>query len=460
MLKRLAILYPLLFAAFPVLAIAARNPGEYTLGDLLVVLLVVLLAVGLVLGAATLFLRRFGEGLPAAVTVLAVVVFFFYVPAREWIDPHIAGTVLDQAGLVPIAIGLALVVILGWLVRNARRLAPLTPLLATMGLILVTWNAVRVALDQVRGSQAAARTALVRKLAEPIATRPGAVPGPRRDIYLIILDQYANAKVLREFYGFDNRAFEDSLRGLGFTIPATTRSNYDGTQMSLPSLLNFAHITPLEAELGNTTDRTVLRHLIKRNRLVRFLRAQGYQFVLIPAGWEGTSDSPYADRVMRQTVGLDLGRELDRTELRDVLRSTTLLNRVLDLASSRPDSWILDAFDSLKAVASEPATTFTLTHFMMPHRLYRYDEHCRPTPLWVRRLANESPAAKAAYLGQLRCTNRRVLDVARTILSRSGTPPIIVIQADHGSRTLPTDRWGTPEDFRAQARERFGAFGA
>jgi hypothetical protein len=458
MLKRLATLYPLLFAAFPVLGIAARNPGEYALDDLLIVLLVGLVGVGLVLGAATLLLRRFGQDLPGVVTVLAVAVFFFYLPLREWIDPHLAGTALDKAGVVPIGVAVVLAVTLGWFVRRAERLAALTRMLTTVGLLLVAWNAFRVALDQVRGPRAVARNALVRELAKPIPIRPGTAVRPRHDIYLLILDQYANRKGLQEFYGFDNRPFEDSLRGLGFTIPATTRSNYDYTLFSVPSLLNFAHMTPLEAELGNTTDRTVLRYLIKHNRLVRFLRKQGYEFVLIP-GWEGSSDSPDADRVMGQTVRFDLGLEVDRTELREVLRSTTLLDRMLGPAPPmRRSTLILDAFDSLKAMASEPELTFTFAHLMMPHYPYRYDKNCQPTPpsIWD----HKSPGAKPAYIGHLQCANRRVLDAVRTILSRSETPPIIVIQSDHGSSTIPAKRWANAAEFPTLARERFAAFGA
>ena len=49
---------PLLFAAARVLAIAAANPGQYRMGDLIVVLAVVTLVTGLAVGGVVAVLRR------------------------------------------------------------------------------------------------------------------------------------------------------------------------------------------------------------------------------------------------------------------------------------------------------------------------------------------------------------------------------------------------------------------
>ena len=88
------------------------------------------------------------------------------------------------------------------------------------------------------------RSALVQRLAQPIRVQSGAEVGPKRDIYLIVLDEYANAEVTEWLFGFDNHVFLDSLRQLGFVVPAV-HSNYLHTFLSLPSLLNAAHVAGL-----------------------------------------------------------------------------------------------------------------------------------------------------------------------------------------------------------------------
>ncbi|HKG32337.1 MAG TPA: hypothetical protein VKB22_01270, partial [Gemmatimonadales bacterium] len=68
---------------------------------------------------------------------------------------------------------------------------------------------------------------------------------------------------------------------------------------------------------------------------------------------------------------------------------------------------------------------------------------------------------RQAYTGQLQCLNQMVLQTVTEILHRSAVPPIIVLQGDHGTNLL---RYSEAESASlvtpAQARERFGAFGA
>ena len=76
--------------------------------------------------------------------------------------------------------------------------------------------------------------------------------GPRRDVYLIILDEYANSSVLRERFGFDNRQFETACgctcRWSRLRICSSKptrhflrgRSPHDGDKGSLPPLTDGA----------------------------------------------------------------------------------------------------------------------------------------------------------------------------------------------------------------------------
>jgi len=59
------------------------------------------------------------------------------------------------------------------------------------------------------------------------------------DIYYLIVDRYANGKVLKQKFGFDNHEFLDFLRAKGFCVADDSRCNYPKTHMSLASSVNI-----------------------------------------------------------------------------------------------------------------------------------------------------------------------------------------------------------------------------
>ena len=59
------------------------------------------------------------------------------------------------------------------------------------------------------------------------------------DIYYIILDRYANTKILSDFYNFDNSAFTEYLTKKGFYIADNSFANFPKTHLSNHPLLDF-----------------------------------------------------------------------------------------------------------------------------------------------------------------------------------------------------------------------------
>lgn len=462
-MKRLVSLYPLLLAIVPLLSLAANNGGEYTVPDLLTLLAGLLIGFGLLQAALSWSLRRrAAPGVVPIITLTAVAWFYGYVPLFQVLLPRLGVNPEVSSTFAPLLVGAGTVAGIWWLVRARPNAEGLNRFFALMGLLLVGWTGIQIAISQVRAPRALARSTVAKEFARPVAVNSAEVGRntPKPDIYLIVMDELANASVLSERFGFDNSAFEDSLQSLGFTIPASVRSNYDETLFSLPSLLNFGHVTGLEADLGpDATDRSLPFYLLEHNRLVRFLKDQGYQFVLVPAGWRGTSRSPYADAVLVPPEEFNVGRLLRSTGLRLALASTTLLG-VLFQPGPVDAEYILNTFDLLGRVPERAETTFTLAHFMMPHQPYRFDAACRPLANPIDGSDRGSPEAKAAYVAQVRCLHRLVLTLVRSLIERSPTPPLILLQGDHGSRTLAPVADRTDPRYAARARERFGAFGA
>lgn len=452
-MRRLSSLYPFLAVLVPVLFRAGESPGYYTLGDLAVILATLLAAVAAVYALAALVFRGRAEGrLPALAAFLVVVWFFGFDTAARQLPRaphHLQYVALALAG------GGATVALFRRLARRPAVLRIAATFLTLTSALLVLRSAVGIGAEELRGREQVARSALVRELARPIPG-PATVPGPRRDVYLIVLDEYANATVLRDALGFDNSAFVDSLRALGFYVPAMVRSNYGHTLLSLPSLLNAAHVYPLGTELpGGSTDPTLPNHLLAHSRVARFLQARGYRYVVFPAlWWAATRTSPIADSVVHVWRGLELGRALTRTELRRVIRQGTPIDYL-----HRDAPWDGDfARRTLEAVARLPSVrqpVFAFVHVMNPHFPYVFDARCRTPPRFPVR------PREVAYVAQIECLNGMVLETVARLIRDSDVPPVILLQGDHGSKVLGFETEKTIEQVTAaEAWERLGAFGA
>lgn len=464
---------PPLFAGALALGIAAQNPGQYRVPDLVGIVaslcLVALLAEILVLAGIRMF-DRSGRAVPlaAALTSIAVGLFCYYTPLRSALS-SVAQPLARQRVLAPLLSVGALLVAL-WLLRlSYERLRTVSTFLVRFAFLLTLLLMIRLLTVHARTPRVVERSALVDSLARPVRAAGTTAPGrntPRRDIYLIVLDGHANAHVLAQTFQYDLSPLEDSLRALGFLVPRDMRSNYVQTYLSVASLLNASHVTPLTRDAGvKSTDHTLPSYLVKHNRVARFLKEQGYKYVLFPsAWWAPTKDSPLANVVFQADTGSSFSDLVRRTELRRAVLASTLLHLVL-----KPEEeplpmvqQILRSFEGLRDVPSDPDPTFTFVHILLPHAPYLVDAQCRPLAHPITDdMQKDTPEQRADYVGQVRCVDRLLLDAVTAVLHRSSTPPIIVVVGDHGSGFSDLGFYGHPESVpTAFIRERFGAFGA
>jgi hypothetical protein len=456
---RLKLLYPFLFAILPVLLIVQRNPGASTSADAASVIVTLLAGCTLVYVVVALIIVRRGFWTPVAALIVFAAIVWFY-----WYDTLIGLARRFWRGAPPpliAAVGLALTVaLLFWVARRPRYLERATTFFTLTGVLLVAWFGFNILRSKIAEQRAIGRSALLAELARPIQASGGREP--MRDIYLIVLDEYANSSVLREVFGFDNRVFEDSLRQLGFTIPRVTQSNYIHTTLSLPSLLNFAHLTRLGAELGErSNDPTLPNYLLENNRTVAFLKSHGYKFLFFPSQWWiSTQTNRNADWTFHAWQGFSLGREATRSDLRRSLVNTTMLS-LLQKNYSHDADHVKRTLATLVKVPEQTGPTFAFAHILSPHRPYAVFADCRPrndrVPLggpWV-------PQRRQVYVDQVQCVNRQVLSVVTQLLHQSPVPPIIILQGDHGTPTLGYDKAASARAVSPpQARERFSPFGA
>jgi hypothetical protein len=462
LMQRLPLLYPFLFVVLPILNVLTGNAGGSSLADIGILAGVMLAACAAVYAAISLGLGARRRPLVPLI-VLAAVLWFYGYEALRWSyrfsrgDP--AMIAVTATAVVVAAAGTIAVV--WWLARRPPYLDRVNRFFALTGLLLVAWSGARITVDQVRARSALRNSALAKDLAKPLVNDTVALARTERhpDIYLIILDEYANSSVLRERFGFDNRLFENSLRRLGFTVPGVVRSNYVHTLLSLPSLLNFTHLTRLAGELGpEETDPTLPDFLVEHNRTAAFLKAQGYRFLFFPSQWWiSTQHNRNADWEFQAWTGFRLDREATRSDMRRAFVGTTPLG-LLRRDYAHDADHVKRTLAGLEQVAVTRGPKFVLAHLINPHHPCVLDSNCRT----LRRMVGaRSPGWQDAYVDQVQCLNRLLLRVVTTLLQRSSTPPVILLVGDHGTNSLRYSSATSAEAVSpAQARERFGAFGA
>ncbi len=243
------------------------------------------------------------------------------------------------------------------------------------------------------------------------------------DVYYVILDGYARADALAAHYGFDNAPFIEALKARGFYIGDKSSTNYSVTYLSLASSLNGRYLTDEVGQLG----RQGYYDLIQSAKVPAAFRDRGYRYNMTRTVWDGTTGSPIADAELGAAPTF-------ANEYEAALAEQSILRGVL------PKTSIADyhraAFAALRAVAEDPSPTFTFSHLILPHPPYVFD-HDGSVILDTTSLRGAwgGTANKQAYIEQVRFANQQMLDTVDAIRSASTTPPVIILQSDHGSWT-------------------------
>jgi hypothetical protein len=455
--------YPLLAAIYFVLHLAAENGSELILMGDLVRPLAAEVAVCIVLWALAAWAAR-GVTRGAPLALAAVVCFSTF---------GLLSTAL-QSPLGPVGGPMGLLVLLTYFFAVAalmiRRfgwaLSPgTTRYLNIVTALLAAYSAFRVATDTSL-SEGAAR--VVPSVPPALAQPPTSANRRPPDIYLLVLDKYTGSRMLTPHYGLDNRPFEDSLRARGFVVPADARANYIHTSLALAAMLNLDYLDDLPERFGvDNEDWELVYPLIENNRLAAFLRGQGYRYVFFPSAFAPTRESRIADAQLPSPSQI-------RPEFETVWLWTTPIPTAHLLAcriagcqvftfSYTPESaQLLDwKFDRLPELAGRERPVFVFAHLTLPHEPYVYDRTCaHREPYWPLDDESDTLALKRAYVEQIECLNRKLLVLVDAVRKRSGTPPVILLQSDHGHGRLGRLAPGLEATAPWQVAERRAIFAA
>jgi hypothetical protein len=431
MLKRL-LLYPILFSLFPVLSLAAYNIAEISL-DALLRPFFVSLSLSLVLfGLARWILRDWQRA--ALLSTILLVLFFSYGQVYILLKGvNISGFYLFRhRTLVPLWFLLAALAI-WWTSRKGLQPGRATYALNVIGLFLLVVPVFQLISFSV---QSRVSQAEVKGDAATLALQ---VQDPPRDIYYIILDGYGRADVLQNEYGYDNSDFLDTLRDMGFVIADCSMSNYAQTQMSLASSLNFNYIDALSDRfVAGSEDRAGLDVLIHDSAVRKSLEKAGYKTVAFATGFLATelTDADYF-----LGPGYSWG---ELNEFEALLMETTFARLIQDgnrfgmqtSGSERFRERTLFTLEKLDELSYIEGPKFVFVHLIVPHPPYVFGPTGGPVePAEAGTTRTQEGASH--YRDQVIYVNSRLMEILPQLIANSSTPPMIVIQGDHGP-TVPS----------------------
>jgi hypothetical protein len=420
-------LHPLLFAIYPILALLAFNISELDYSSGFRPLVLSLLVAGLLVLIFHFVYRDWRRA--ALISTILLILFFSYGHIYILLKGmEISGFYLFRhRTLVPIWMILAVLAI-WWVSRRSANPASITNTLNVVGLFLLILPIVQVVSFFIKSE---ASQANAEKNASALNLK---VNGQSPDIYYIILDGYGRSDILKNEYDYDNSDFLNSLKKLGFFIADCAQSNYAQTQLSLSSSLNFNYIDALSSRfVPGSDDRTGLDAFIHHGLVRQSLEKAGYKTVAFATGFLATelSDADYFLGPQRSLGELN--------EFETLLMETTFARLLLDantfgMQNSGSELYrerTLFTLDKLDKLSYIKGPKFVFAHLVIPHPPYVFG----PTggPVEAADVGTTKTQQGAShYRDQAVYVSSRMMEIVPQIIANSATPPIIVIQGDHG----------------------------
>jgi hypothetical protein len=418
------------FAAYPVLALLSHNISQvrYTAG---IRPLVVSVAAASML--FLLFRLLFRDWNWAGFATTAILILFytyghvFDLLQKKWKFP------------LPVWLGglwfVLLILALVWAGRSRTHFqnAALTLNIVSLGLTLyAAGQVVRKSVPAVSElSQPAAPNAPIQALRIPVGQTPP-------DIYYFVLDSYARSDLLKNEFQYDNSAFVSDLEKMGFYVAECSQSNYPRTDISLGSLLNMEYLQNLNDKyIPENLDRSQLWESILHSTVSYELEQAGYKTVAFASGFAFT-EMTTADMYLSPSLVLSAMTEFETLLIRTTparhLEDLGLVNLTqIDGQRYRDRTRLVLGY--IDRLAHMPGPKFVFIHLIQPHPLFVFGPDGSPTDPALFMDENGIYSQVHYYSGyrnQVKFISDQLEKAITTLLADSVTPPIIIIQGDHG----------------------------
>jgi len=259
------------------------------------------------------------------------------------------------------------------------------------------------------------------------------------DIYYIILDGYGRADMLQTIHGYDNTAFIAELENRGFVVAQKSQANYPRTLLSVASTLNMQYLDSISDAMDSSHSWWPAGDIIQHSEIRQFLEQEGYQTVFISSGWDLTDirDGTYYLKPYPIMLRNFQAAFISWTNLNFL---SGFSQSVISLPSNENSRrGILYSFETLPEVSSYAGRKFIFAHILAPHPPFLFNSDGEPVdenffyPKFGIQVDSENVSRyRRGYLEQLTYINRLTLEMIDGIRANSATPPVIILQGDHG----------------------------
>ena len=436
--KLLPFRYVLLFSVFPILSFYYNNIEQVSFNQIVPLLLIILLLTLTSLIVAELIFQSIHKAI--LLGFVGVVVFFSYGYVSEFImeidssDEKLIKVVI----LFFLYAGIFLMSFFLLLKRKIEKISSVLKVFSTCVFIIVTVKIISYEL-----THSISYKVENDKVGKTNNNHEKNTKYP--DIYFIVLDGYANAKILKEVHDFNNNDFENFLKKKDFFVGSSSRSNYIQTFLSLPATLNMQYINNFRDELGTESkDRKLANEMFWNNQVMRYLKNKGYKTVHFKSGWGATDYNSNADYNFGNKEIFD---DFSITFLQTTLISP-LNRRILKISYHEN---ILNTFGKLAKLDEIKSPKFVFAHIVSPHPPYAFDKYGNAK--YFSKLDNNwNNDGKNEYIGQLKFINNKTKTLVEQLLEKE-KETVIILQSDHGSAFMGHNKdWNHPDN--AFIRER------
>jgi hypothetical protein len=444
-------LYVIIFAVFPTLSLLGINIGQATLEDGIRPLIFSILLAGFVFAIGYLVFKSIH--LSAVATVILMLVFFTYGHLFQALEGvRFLGVKLARNSfLIIFYIALACFLI-RLSIKNRSSLPKASSYLNAISIGMLIFPLFQ--LDRFFVASKEAQQMTLAEINQPLTISISQTEA-KPDIYLIVLDGYNRADILKIYFDYDDSGFINQLKALGFTVADCSMSNYNMTNLSLGSELNLNYIDaffPIE----EMSSYEVKANWIFKNSLVRrSLEESGYKTYTYKSNVYPWMNWENVDRQLSPMEQNNFIKEITAFEKlfidSTIFKIVTLhYPGILDTVHVDPtyqfDSRSISnfIFDTLPQIASEPAPKFVYAHLIVTHTPFYFtsegdllEQKYRETPL-------EKNVFIEGYGYQVDYLNKRIIEDLKAILANSESEPIIILQADHGFLNPITGKLNRP----------------
>jgi hypothetical protein len=419
----------------PVLSVLGNNLGQINPSEGLRPLIFTTLAAVLLLLLFRWILKDWEKS--AFAVALLEILFYSYGHIYNYFHFNtVFGVIIGRHRTMLPLWGVLLALGLWWIIRKKKENSALTGVFNIVGLGLLIFPVFQLG--------AYTYASAVSNMGQDQAFVPPAlqVPTEKPDIYYIILDTYGRDDILKTKFDYDNTEFLSQLEGMGFYVARCSQSNYHRTTFSLVSSLNMNYINQLGAHsIKSDKELPSIMYDIRNSLVQKALRNAGYKTVAFETGYYW-SQVENADYYLSYHPGL---QELIRPSAFETIFIKTTAGILGDDFQIFVDSFNhpvqahvnrqLFMLEQLPKQPDQPGPKFVFAHIAIPHFPYVFTPNglrISDFKMDINDVFINDSLYKDQYVDQVKYINGQMLAVVQGILAKSKTPPIIIIQGDHG----------------------------